>query len=178
MTTSEPGAATTGLRYNAGKLRYDLLPPDAIAELARVYTRGAVKYAPRNWEKGMAWSTCYASLHRHAAAWASGEDFDEETKCHHMAHVAWNALALVAYAARDVGTDDRAAVPLAETWDTKTFDDALAEAMKITPASSSGPIPVSAIGDNEGHGARVSRRLSFFIRSLTAWLPRIGGSRA
>ena len=97
----------TGLRYDIGKLRYDLLPPDAIAELVAVFTKGAEKYAPRNWEKGMNWQRCYASLHRHASAWQMGEDRDPETGCLHMAHVAWNALAIVAYQLRGVGEDNR-----------------------------------------------------------------------
>ena len=96
-----------GLRYNEGKLRYDLLPADALEELVKVYTKGAAKYAPRNWEKGMDWSKCFASLLRHAFSWAKGEDLDPETGCAHMAHVAWNALALVAYAKRSKGLDDR-----------------------------------------------------------------------
>lgn len=121
----------TGLRYNDGKLRYDLLPPDAIEELVRVYTRGAAKYAPRNWEKGMGWTTCYASLQRHAAAWASGEDFDAETRCHHMAHVAWNALAIVAYTARGIGTDDRPRFTPTAGWDATGFAAGLAEALKV-----------------------------------------------
>lgn len=96
-----------GLRYDAGKARYDLLPADALHSLVNVYTAGAAKYADRNWEKGMSWSRCFGSLMRHCWAFWRGETFDPESKCHHMAHAAWNALALVAYDLRGVGTDDR-----------------------------------------------------------------------
>jgi len=96
-----------GLRYNAGKARYDLVPPDALEELVKVYTMGAEKYAPRNWELGLSWSACFASLMRHAWAWMRGEDRDAESGQLHMAHVAWNALTLVAFALRGDGTDDR-----------------------------------------------------------------------
>src|SRR3546814_2609897 len=41
----------TGLRYNEGKTRYDLIPADALDLLAQVYSEGAKKYAPRNWEQ-------------------------------------------------------------------------------------------------------------------------------
>lgn len=99
--------ATEGLRYDEGKLRFDLLPPDALEELVKVYTRGAQKYAPRNWEKGMAWGRCFGSLMRHAWSWWRGEEIDPETGCHHMAHVAWNAMTLVSYSIRSKGTDDR-----------------------------------------------------------------------
>ena len=96
------------IRYDAGKPRFDLLPSDAMVELARVYTLGAEKYQPDNWAKGMAWRRCLGSLLRHTFAWAAGEDFDKESGLHHMAHVAWGALTLIAYHKRKVGTDDRA----------------------------------------------------------------------
>ncbi len=99
--------ATEGVRFDTGKIRYDLLPADSIEELAKVYTKGAAKYADRNWEKGMAWHRVFASLMRHAWKFWRGEAIDEETGCHHMAMVAWNALALCSYDLRKVGTDDR-----------------------------------------------------------------------
>ena len=99
-------AAATGLRYDTGKLRLDLIPPEWIEALAAVLTVGAVKYAPRNWEKGMAWSKVYGPLMRHVLAWLKGERDDPETKCHHLAHVAWNALALMVYEMRGLGEDD------------------------------------------------------------------------
>ena len=100
--------ADTGLRYNAGKLRYDLLPVDAIRELTKVMTMGAEKYEARNWEKGFKWmEDCFGSLQRHAQAFAGGEDRDAESGQLHMAHVMWNAMALVAFQLRGVGTDDR-----------------------------------------------------------------------
>lgn len=96
-----------GLRYNAGKPRFDLMPPEAMVALATHYQKGAEKYADRNWERGMAWGKCFASLQRHAWAWQAGEDYDEETGSHHMISVAWNAIALFIYAIRGIGTDDR-----------------------------------------------------------------------
>lgn len=86
-----------GLRYNEGKNRHDLFEPFAINEIARVFTRGAEKYAPRNWEKGMSWSKVLASLKRHLNAFEQGEDFDTETGLYHIAHAAWNAMALTSY---------------------------------------------------------------------------------
>lgn len=96
-----------GLRYNEGKLRYDLLEPYAIEELVKVFTRGAEKYAPRNWEKGMDWSKMLASLKRHIAEWEKGDDFDKESGLYHMAHAAWNALALVSFYKIAPQFDDR-----------------------------------------------------------------------
>lgn len=96
-----------GLRFNEGKLRYDLLEPFAMEQLAKVFTKGAEKYEPNNWLKGMEWSKCLASLKRHVAAFEKGEDFDKETGCFHLAHAAWNALALVSYAKHYPQGDDR-----------------------------------------------------------------------
>lgn len=96
-----------GLRYDAGKIRYDLIPADSLCALAHVYTVGAAKYADRNWEKGMSWSRVFGSLLRHSYAFWRGENIDSETGCHHMAMAAWNCLALCSYEMRKVGTDDR-----------------------------------------------------------------------
>lgn len=100
-------STSKGLRHNEGKLRYDLVPPEWLEVLAHVMTKGAEKYEPRNWEKGMEWSKCYASLMRHVQAWYAGEDTDQESGLPHMAHAAWNALALVTYAADHPEYDDR-----------------------------------------------------------------------
>lgn len=86
-----------GLRFNNGKLRYDLVPTFAQEEYAKVLTKGSIKYAERNWEKGMKWSNVISSLKRHLAAWEQGEDFDKETSLLHMAHVMTNAAFLVEY---------------------------------------------------------------------------------
>ena len=95
------------LRYDAGKARYDLIPPDALHALAEVYTRGAAKYEARNWEKGMSWGRCFGSLMRHAWAFWWGESIDPETGCHHMAMASWNCFALFCYDTRGAGVDDR-----------------------------------------------------------------------
>lgn len=96
-----------GLRYNEGKPRYDLLPPEALDALATHYGAGAKKYADRNWERGMAWCKCFASMMRHSWAWMRGEDIDPETGSHHMIAVAWNAIAIFTYYQRRIGEDDR-----------------------------------------------------------------------
>ena len=95
-----------GLREIAGKLRMDLLPLEWVWALVNVLDRGAQKYEDRNWERGMKWSRCWGAMFRHAFKFAMGQRYDPETGCHHMAHVAWNALALMTYDIRQVGEND------------------------------------------------------------------------
>jgi hypothetical protein len=96
------------MRFNEGKLRFDLIPPEAVEGLAGIYTMGAKKYADRNWEKGLKLMACFASLMRHAWKWAGGEDLDQESGMHHMDHVAWNAVAISTFFKRNRSDlDDR-----------------------------------------------------------------------
>ena len=96
-----------GVKFDSGKLRMDLLPPDALEAMARILTDGAVKYGDRNWEKGMAWSRPYAALLRHLLAWWSGQDTDPESGHPHLWHVMTNAVFLASYEQRKIGEDDR-----------------------------------------------------------------------
>lgn len=98
--------AEPGLRYDKGKLRWDLVPPE-FEEVVEDYTLGAAKYSERNWEKGMSWGRVFGSLMRHSWKFWRGEDIDEETGLHHMAMAAWNAIALLVYSRRKIGLDDR-----------------------------------------------------------------------
>jgi hypothetical protein len=86
-----------GLRYNEGKLRYDLVQADAHRGMVEVLTFGAKKYAERNWERGMAWSKVISSLKRHIAKIEEGEDYDVESGLLHADHVQCNAHFLSAY---------------------------------------------------------------------------------
>lgn len=112
-----PAVDGKGLRYNAGKRDFTLIPPDALAYLADLFTIGARKYAPRNWERGMAYSNVMTSLDRHWNAFKSGEDRDPESTLYHMVHVCWNAMALLTYQLRGIGEDDRYKNPLPPTPD-------------------------------------------------------------
>ena len=96
-----------GKKYDFGKARYDLLPPEALHVLVLVYSLGARKYGDRNWERGMKYSRPYAAAQRHLWAWWRGEDLDPETGLPHLAHAAWNVLALLQYQLKKRGEDDR-----------------------------------------------------------------------
>jgi len=93
----ESNGRGTGLRYNEGKLRYDLVQAEAHKDMVSVLTMGASKYADRNWENGMKWSIPIASLKRHLAAIERGEDYDKESGLLHVAHIQCNAHFLNAY---------------------------------------------------------------------------------
>lgn len=96
-----------GQHASSGKVRYDLIPADVLHALAEHYTRNLAKYPERNWERGMRWTELFGSVMRHAWAWFRGQTLDPENGAHHMIAVAWNAMALVAYDLRGIGTDDR-----------------------------------------------------------------------
>jgi hypothetical protein len=83
---------TGGERRNVGKLRFELIPPSWGRALAAVLTKGAAKYADRNWEKGLPLLQTLASAERHIAAYKAGQDVDPETGLSHLAHAATNLL--------------------------------------------------------------------------------------
>ena len=87
----------SGLRKDKGKVRVDLVPAFAYEQFAKVLTKGAQKYAERNWEKGMLWSKILGPMERHLKAIKRGEDFDPETGELHAAHVMCNAAFLTEY---------------------------------------------------------------------------------
>lgn len=96
-----------GRKDDQGKLPYDLLPPELLEGTAAVLRFGANKYAPRNWELGMAWSRPFAALMRHMWGWWKGEKADPETGMSHLWHASCCLAFLIAYEQRKIGTDDR-----------------------------------------------------------------------
>lgn len=102
----EPAKEEAGLRYDDNKERVDLIPPDAMLELGRVYMVGARKYSERNWEKGMPWSKMVGPMLRHLFKFLMGEDIDPEDGQLHVAKIAWNAIGLLTYNLRKIGIDD------------------------------------------------------------------------
>ncbi len=97
----------TGGQKGSKPERFDLIPAAALRKVARLYGRGAQKYADHNWRKGYNWSLSIAALERHLAAFKEGEDFDKETQCEHLASVVFHALALLVYADEHPELDDR-----------------------------------------------------------------------
>jgi hypothetical protein len=97
-----------GVKYDEGKLRLDLVPVDALREIAKVLTFGANKYADRNWEKGMKYSRVYGALLRHVTSFWGGESVDPETGISHLAHAGCCLMFLLAFEQREMTDfDDR-----------------------------------------------------------------------
>jgi len=85
-----------GLKFDEGKIAWDLIPWEAVEELAYIYSVGAAKYEPRNWERGYRWGRSYAAAFRHMNEWWNRrEDYDPDCGAHHLAQAAWNILALL-----------------------------------------------------------------------------------
>lgn len=80
---------------------------DGVLAYAEVLTKGAQKYAPRNWELGLPFSNLYNSAIRHALK-ASKEEIDADTGCTHWACYAWNVCACYVFTLRGrTDLDDR-----------------------------------------------------------------------
>ena len=98
-----------GKRYNEGKVPLELVPSSLMFAVAEVLAVGAKKYAPRNWERGMNWTTVLGCAMRHLFKWVSPmhSDFDEESKLNHLWHVAANIAMLIEYENTCKHLDDR-----------------------------------------------------------------------
>lgn len=83
------------------------IDPQALLTLGEVAGMGAEKYDKYNYLKGFDWSLCFNAMNRHALAFWNGEDLDPESGLPHIAHAAWQALALLSFYQRDIGNDDR-----------------------------------------------------------------------
>jgi hypothetical protein len=74
------------------KPRPDLISPFAEERVGHWLRMGAAKYAERNWENGMPFTRCVASLRRHLMKFQQGKR-DED----HLAAIIFNAMAIIHY---------------------------------------------------------------------------------
>lgn len=78
------------------KLRWDLLPLEEIEDIVKVYTAGSIKYGDNNWQNlDNGYQRYKAAMLRHLLEYEKGNTIDEDTGCHHLAQVAWNAIAML-----------------------------------------------------------------------------------
>jgi len=79
-----------GIKYDDGKLRWDIVPWRELEEVVSVITHGAKKYSPDNW-KHVTEERYKAAAMRHLCAYFKGEDIDESGH-HHLAHAICSCL--------------------------------------------------------------------------------------
>lgn len=96
-------------KFDQGKLRYDLVPPEVIRALASVMTYGATKYEEGSWLAVEPFYKRYmAALLRHLQAFRLGEEIDPESGLPHLHHALTNLAFLVAKI--DIDDEDNAIV--------------------------------------------------------------------
>lgn len=96
-----------GTKFDQEKLRYELIPPYPLSELARVYTIGGKKYLPDNWREGLDKDRILGALLRHTEAIRMGELIDQKDGQLHASSIAWCAFALMEYESTHPEFDDR-----------------------------------------------------------------------
>lgn len=121
QSLEQKNAKGGALRYDKNKPMMELISPIAMIGLAQVLTKGAAKYSPGNWRKGMEWSRSIGSLQRHMAEYMMGNDYDTDPNCEtcksnncknhtgelHIDMVLCNAMFLSEYARTHKELDDR-----------------------------------------------------------------------
>lgn len=90
--------SSVGNKDDAGKPRYSLVPADAMAQFVDVLTFGAKKYGDHNWQQvPNLQDRYYDALQRHLTAYRAGDELDDESGLHHLAH----AMCCVAFMMQD-----------------------------------------------------------------------------
>jgi hypothetical protein len=94
IAVSPEELAEKGTRNDKGKSALHLIPPDVLYELGILYAKGAEKYSPDNWRRGMEYSRMYSSTFRHLLKFWAGEENDPIDGQHHLDSVIWGAVGL------------------------------------------------------------------------------------
>jgi len=165
---------TPAIKFDTRKVRHDLLPPDAMEAVAMVLTYGAVKYADRNWEKGMKHSRVLGAAKRHIMAVELGETIDEESGLPHIAQAIASLLFLLSYQIRGIGFCDLPEMHasretlefLRENLDYR-IDALLKREQEINAAASPSPARTIPITEN----ARVPNRVDNYVGLRTPIFP-------
>jgi len=85
---------STGLHYDEGKSRVDLLDPDFLLAVGKVLGFGCNKYNDHNWRGGIPISKLVGSCLRHILSINRGEDIDSESGLPHTAHLGCDSMFL------------------------------------------------------------------------------------
>ena len=97
----------SGTKHDSGKVRLELLSIDALNQIAKVLTFGALKYDDHNWRGGFDWSRLYGAALRHITSHMNGENVDPESGLSHLAHAGCCLMFLLEHEVRGLGKDDR-----------------------------------------------------------------------
>ncbi len=95
------------IKHDRDKVKWGLMPFEALEEVAKVMTYGAAKYSTNNWRGGMGYLRLVSAALRHIVAWVGGQDEDEETGVSPLAHACCCLLFLITYEKTKTGRDDR-----------------------------------------------------------------------
>lgn len=104
------------LKFDGGKIRLELIPPELVEGAGRALTFGARKYAAGNWAlpPGFDWSRLLGGLKRHITEFEKGNDLDPESNLCHLDHASCMLAFLMAHRARGIGRDDRTEIGVAK----------------------------------------------------------------
>ena len=85
-----------GVKYDEGKPQFSLMKHEALLEMVAVLTYGAKKYSPDNWKKlENARQRYFDAANRHMWEWFGGEERDQESGLHHLAHAMSSLMFLI-----------------------------------------------------------------------------------
>lgn len=85
-----------GTKDDSGKPQVTLFPWGGVEDVTRVMEFGAEKYGRENWMLGFAPHRLEDALGRHVVAWLAGEECAADSRLSHVAHIAANALMILA----------------------------------------------------------------------------------
>lgn len=98
---------SSAIKADSCKAPLGLIPRSALIEEAHVLAYGAEKYDLHNWRKGMEWTRLIDAILRHVTSFADGEDFDQESGLHHLAHARASCGFLLEYMESHPELDNR-----------------------------------------------------------------------
>lgn len=87
------------MKYDTGKIKYGLIPPAALAQIAEVLTYGSRKYDAFNWKDVESYRYIDAA-YRHLELAREGHMLDAESGLPHLAHAVTNLMFLLDRQAR------------------------------------------------------------------------------
>ena len=137
---------------STGKPQVQDIDPLFILAMGDVLTQGLTKYpndedGMPNWWKGGDTRDFVGSIMRHAAKLASGEETDDESRQHHAAHIAVDAMFMWSWLKRGVGRDTRLKTFVEDLYEQNVSMETIEEAFRRAIARDSEGLAGPAEGD-------------------------------